>query len=497
MTERASLYCRLSKEDEDADAAQGRESESIQNQRALLMQYAAEHGYAVAGVYCDEDYSGMDRTRPAFNRLLEDARMGKFEIVLAKTQSRFTRDMELVERYLHGKFPEWGVRFIATVDHVDTADPAGKKSRQINGLVNEWYLEDLSASVRAVLDSKRRRGQYIAAFALYGYQKDPQDGHRLVVDPEAAAVVRHIFALCLAGEGAGRIARQLNAEGVPPPSRYRWERMGGAPGAELWSRATVSQMLRCRTYAGDLVQGRHRRVSYKSARMVWLPQEQWIVVPETQEPIVPRETFEAVQAQLARRARGGRSGTRHPLARKVVCGLCGSRMEQTGSGARRYYRCRMAQRAPDRCPGQPYLRADAAEQLVWERLQALFCRYLDPQKALPAPSLSEQTALQTRRSALRREADRRRKALEALYLDKCSGLLEEKEFRSLQEAYRGQLADYEQRLARLEQPAPQPPAPSAPQRLTGSLVDAFVERLEVFPPETVSSPRRLVLVWKV
>ena len=175
----AAVYCRLSKEDEDKAAA---ESESIRNQRALLLDWAATHGYHVYKVYTDEDYSGIDRARPGFNAMLNDARQGKFEVILAKTQSRFTRDMELVERYLHGLFPEWGVRFIAVLDHVDTCDPAGKKARQINGLINEWYLEDLSGNVRAVLDHKRHSGRYIASFALYGYRKDPADHNRLVID---------------------------------------------------------------------------------------------------------------------------------------------------------------------------------------------------------------------------------------------------------------------------------------------------------------------------
>lgn len=161
----AAVYCRLSKEDEEKTA---RESESIRNQRALLLAWAAEHGYRIYRVYTDEDYSGIDRARPGFNAMLADARAGRFEVILAKTQSRFTRDMELVEKYLHGLFPEWGVRFIAVLDHVDTCDPAGKKARQINGLINEWYLEDLSGNVRAVLDHKRRSGSYIASFALYG-----------------------------------------------------------------------------------------------------------------------------------------------------------------------------------------------------------------------------------------------------------------------------------------------------------------------------------------
>ena len=186
---RAAIYCRLSKEDEHKTG----ESESIQNQKSMLIEYAVQKGFDIYQIYSDEDYSGIDRDRPAFNAMIEAASQHRFDVVLAKTQSRFTRDMELVEKYLHGKFVEWGIRFIAVVDHVDTDDRANKKSRQINGLVNEWYLEDLSNNVRSVLDHKRREGQYIASFALYGYRKDPDARGHLVIDPEAAAVVERMF----------------------------------------------------------------------------------------------------------------------------------------------------------------------------------------------------------------------------------------------------------------------------------------------------------------
>lgn len=305
---KAAIYCRLSKEDEDKT---GPESESIQNQRSMLLRYAAEHGYTVQGIYIDEDYSGADRSRPAFNRMLQAAERREFGVILAKTQSRFTRDMELVEKYLHGKFVEWGIRFIALVDHVDTQDRAGKKARQINGLINEWYLEDLSDNVRSVLTHKRYQGDYIATFALYGYRKDPADHNRLLPDPEAAAVVRRIFAFYLQGFGTAKIARILNAEGVPPPSVYRQLHGGGGPqpATGRWSRATLHQMLTNRTYTGDLEQGRRRKVSYKSGKTVRLPRETWIVVPGTHEGLISHADFDRVQQLLARRGRG-----RHTLS---------------------------------------------------------------------------------------------------------------------------------------------------------------------------------------
>lgn len=302
---RAAVYCRLSKEDAfKTDAA--RESESIRNQRSMLVRYAVEHGYTVVQIYADEDFSGADRSRPAFNAMLRAAERHEFDVILAKTQSRFTRDMELVEKYLHGKFAEWGIRFIAVVDHADTQDEAGKKLRQINGLINEWYLEDLSANIRAVLDHKRRSGVYIATNALYGYKKDPRNKGHLLVDAEAAAVVRRVYTLCLQGYGSAQIARLLTREGIPNPTQYRRLHGGAAVGQKntaAWGRATVCKMLHNRTYTGDLVQGRSRRASYKSAKTVSLPRGEWIVVPNTHEGIIDRETFARVQRLTAERAR--------------------------------------------------------------------------------------------------------------------------------------------------------------------------------------------------
>lgn len=457
---KAAIYCRLSREDADRMG----ESESIQNQKSMLLRYAAENGMDVCQIYCDEDYSGMDRERPAFNALLRAASERRFDVVLAKTQSRFTRDMELVERYLHGSFAEWGVRFVAVVDHVDTDDRGNKKSRQLNGLINEWYLEDLSNNVRSVLDHKRRGGQYIASFALYGYRKDPGAKGRLQIDPEAAAVVRRIFSMALQGAGVRRIAQTLSAEGVPNPTaykqlhgeHYRLAEKNGASG--LWSAATVYQMLHNQTYAGDLVQGRHKKVSYKSKKTVWLPPEQWIVVPETHAPIVSRETFETVQSMMERRARSGAGGAVHPLARKLVCGGCGSLLEQCGSAAkkggvrRRYVRCRMHQRLPARCPNKTCTDLNALQETVRRRMQAHLAAYFEPERmALPAPDGPARAKEQTAREELRRlksELGRRQRALQELYLDKAAGTIGEAQFRELNRAFLRETEQLEQQAAR-------------------------------------------------
>ena len=153
-TGRAAIYCRLSKEDGPLA-----ESESIANQKAMLTDFAQERGWQVVCVYCDEDYAGSDRERPAFRALLQDAARGAFDIVLCKTQSRFARDVELFERYVHGAFPAWGIRFISIVDAIDTQSAHSCKVLQIRSLLDDWYLQDLSENVRSVLSCKRREGR--------------------------------------------------------------------------------------------------------------------------------------------------------------------------------------------------------------------------------------------------------------------------------------------------------------------------------------------------
>ena len=193
---RVVIYVRLSDEDRYKKNKDD-DSESIANQKSMLLKYALEQGWEVVNIYSDDDYSGADNNRPDFNRMLEECEKGNVDIVLCKTQSRFSRDMEIIEKYIHNKFIEWGVRFVSIVDNADTDVEGNKKSRQINGLVNEWYLEDLSKNVRKSLQNKRDDGLFLGSFAPYGYKKDPENKNKLLVDPVAAEVVKEIFSLFL------------------------------------------------------------------------------------------------------------------------------------------------------------------------------------------------------------------------------------------------------------------------------------------------------------
>ena len=234
--------------------------------------------------------------------MIEAAKQKKFQIILCKSQSRFTRDMELVEKYIHGLFPIWGIRFIAVADNADTEVKGNKKARQINGLVNEWYLEDLSENVRMVFDLKRKEGKYIGGFPIYGYRKDPADKNHIIPDPEAAEVVRQIYQWSLEGHGRQNIAYLLNQQGIPNPTRYKAEQGWSCNHPikndfGLWNKVTVGRILANEMYTGVMIQGRRRKVSYKSKVVIDAPESEWYRVEGTHEPIIDQGTFDQVQAQ--------------------------------------------------------------------------------------------------------------------------------------------------------------------------------------------------------
>lgn len=298
--ETVAIYCRLSVEDRDRGQA---ESESIRNQRALLLDFAAQQGWQVYGIYADEDYSGLREDRPAFRRMLADAEVGHFSLILCKTQSRFTRNAVTAERYLHEKFPLWGIRFVTAVDHVDTALSANKKARQINSLVNEWYSEELSENIRSVFRKKMAEGKFLGNYAPYGYRKDPNCRHHLLRDGETAPVVEEIYQLYLEGLSCGRIAAYLTGQGVATPSQVKKQRGEdlGRRDCLRWSAGTVRKILRNPVYLGHMAQGKEAKLSFKEKRVREMPQNRWIVVENTHEAIIKEGIFAEVGREMEKR----------------------------------------------------------------------------------------------------------------------------------------------------------------------------------------------------
>lgn len=298
---RAVLYLRLSKEDVDK-INKGDDSASIQNQRLLLMDYALEKDFQVVGVYSDDDESGLYDDRPDFERMMKSAKLGEFDVIIAKTQARLSRNMEHIEKYLHHDLPNMGIRFIGVVDGVDTDNAGNKKSRQINGLVNEWYCEDLSANIRSAFKIKMKAGQFLGSSCCYGYKKDPLDHNHLVIDDYAAEVVRRIFDLYIQGYGKAKIGAILSSEGILIPTHYKREVLGinFKNGKEIettknWSYQTIHTILNNETYIGNLIQNKANKLSYKDRKCKKLSKDKWIKVENTHEPIINKVTFDLVQ----------------------------------------------------------------------------------------------------------------------------------------------------------------------------------------------------------
>ena len=286
------LYVRLSEEDKDKKTPEEL-SESIKNQLSMLLKHAKANRWVVVAIFCDEDYSGVDNERPEYNKCLRFCEVGKTDIVLCKMQSRFTRDMEHVEKYIHGLFPEWGIRFVGKVDNADTVVKGNKKSRQINGLINEWYLEDLSENIRDTIKDKHANGQFTGPFAPYGYIKDPEDKNHLLIDPVASVVVKKIFELFTEkGYGVRKIIRYLKENNIPCPYEYKLSQGLNVKYSRkitkenVWSDCTVKRILQDVVYIGNLAQSRTTTPSYKNKKIITLPKEQWIVCKNTHEPII-------------------------------------------------------------------------------------------------------------------------------------------------------------------------------------------------------------------
>ncbi|NLK36759.1 MAG: recombinase family protein [Epulopiscium sp.] len=297
---KVAIYCRISVEEREA-TAQGLESESIQNQKLLLLEYVNQKGWELFDIYCDEGFSGLTEDRPSFLQMINHARKGYFDIILCKSQSRFTRNMETAEKYFHHEFVRWGIRFVTVVDHVDTLVRENKKERQIMSLVNEWYCEEISENIRMVFRKKMEAGQFVGNFAPYGYKKDENNRHRLLPQEETARVVREIFRLYTKeGYSYKKIAELLTQQQIPTPWQQkvaRGEDLGrkNVKHMGVWAPTTVRRILHNRVYIGDMVQGKEQKVSFKEKTMKSIPQEQWIIVRGTHEAIVSEEVFYKAQ----------------------------------------------------------------------------------------------------------------------------------------------------------------------------------------------------------
>jgi site-specific DNA recombinase len=431
--DKVAIYCRLSDEDKNKRNTTD-DSESIINQKNMLIKYAMDKGWNIYKIYSDDDYSGLDAERPEFNEMIKDAETGKFNIILCKTQSRFTRDMELVEKYLHNKFIEWSIRFVTEVDGVDTSEKHNKKSRQINGLVNEWYCEDISDSIRAVFKSKQSSGKFIGSFACYGYMKNENDRNKLVIDEEAAAVVRLIFNLYLQGNGVQHIVYILNERAVPNPTKYKhlkgfkYVNSQAKDQRGLWNKTTVKRILKNEMYLGHMVQHKRQKVSYKSKKIKALSPEYWISVENTHPPIVEEETFNKVRKRLKSNVRSTGTGQAHLFASKVKCMDCNSNMQKTSNGkGYEYLRCKIYSSSPK---GKKFCTSHSInlsflEKIISSKIKEYFetlcnTENLTNELMIEKGISNKLKNLENELVKINKEINKRTEALKNLYLEKIS-----------------------------------------------------------------------------
>ena len=321
------LYCRLSQDD-------GREGESnsISNQKEILAQYARANGFHNTMFFVDDGISGTTFDRPDFQRMQRMIENGEIGVVIVKDLSRFGRNYLDVGEYLEIKYPTLGVRFIAIQENVDTLKNTGTEMMPFNNIFNEWYAAQTSKKIRAVWKSKADKGERIAAAIPYGYIKSQDDPKQWIIDEEAAKVVRYIFELTLEGLGPMKIARRLEDEQILSPTAYYLENGRkssndiSARGKCAWSTTSVRHILENRQYTGCTVNFKTSLVSYKVHKTVYNPEEEWQIIPNTQEAIINEDTFNRVQELRDSRRRNTATGRESLFSGLLYCADCKSKL---------------------------------------------------------------------------------------------------------------------------------------------------------------------------
>ena len=303
---KTALYIRLSQEDEECGKSK-QESNSITSQKTLLNEYINEHeDLTIYNTYVDDGFTGTDFNRPAFQNLLEDMKNKKINCVIVKDLSRLGRNYIEVGNYIEQVFPLFNIRFIAINDGIDSF----KNKESLNtilvpfkNLINDEYARDTSIKIRTSLNGKKKNGEFVGAFSAYGYMKDPKDKHKLIIDEEAANIVRKIFDLNV-NYGLGKVAicHKLNDLGILNPTGHKklelgqnYNNYGIKEDNYLWTPSTIRNILSNEIYCGNTVQGKRRAKSYKIHKVEKVPKEEWIKVKNTHEPNIDKNTFEKAQ----------------------------------------------------------------------------------------------------------------------------------------------------------------------------------------------------------
>jgi DNA invertase Pin-like site-specific DNA recombinase/predicted Fe-S protein YdhL (DUF1289 family) len=325
---KAALYLRLSKDDEG-----GGESASITTQRDLLTAYARKEGIPIVAEYVDDGYSGTNFERPGFRRMLADIESGKVNCVMTKDMSRLGRNSARVTDYTQEYFPSHNVRYLALTDGYDSADKTNgmEMAETFLPVLNELYARDISKKIRSAFETKMEQGKFISNFAPYGYQKDPADKNHLVPDPQTAPVVQRIFQMAADEVPPREIARYLNEQGIVTPAVYRCQTrpyldVDNYTKRKEWTAEGICKLLKKEEYLGKTVQGKTRKISFKSKTSQSKPREEWVVVEGTHEPLVTEETFSLARSRCIARRHPPTKGFENIFSGIAKCATCGKNM---------------------------------------------------------------------------------------------------------------------------------------------------------------------------
>ncbi|HBI62716.1 MAG TPA: hypothetical protein DDY31_16175 [Lachnospiraceae bacterium] len=345
---KTAVYIRLSDEDENVDGIIKAESNSVAAQRVLIKDYIQRNGLVgETAEYVDDGYSGANFLRPAFGRMMDDAKSGKISCIIVKDFSRFGRDHLETGNYLERIFPLLGIRFISVNDQFDSVDcegMTGGMSVALKNIINAMYSKDLSNKVKSAMGTRASRGEYMGALVPYGYLKNPEDVHQLIPDEEAAEVVRLIFTMAAEGKKKPEIARYLNEQGTPTCMEH-FQKMGlkrkshREKKKKLWSITTVSDMLKNEVYLGKTIWNKTRQASVGSKRQIKNDRSEWIIMEGTHEPLVSQALFDTANAKAFTHEKRNVPARRkaQPI---LFCAYCGRRLDLSSWGNK--YRCSQA-----------------------------------------------------------------------------------------------------------------------------------------------------------
>ncbi|MDO4749516.1 MAG: recombinase family protein [Eubacteriales bacterium] len=495
---RAALYIRLSKEDDNEGL-----SESVNNQRSLLNEFAGKNRLVVYDTYIDDGWTGTNFDRPEFRRMIGDIERGKVNMVITKDLSRLGRDYIMTGHYMERYFPEKRVRYISLLDGIDTGvESSANDITPFRAIMNDMYAKDISKKIKSVKRDKQRKGQFIGGKPMFGYKMHPTKKNQIVVDEEAAQIVRRIFAMALEGVSCRKIATQLNEDHVPTPAAYAGLTIGNpGPYTGLWSSERISEMLQNETYIGNMVQGRTVKISYKSKKCLRQARENWVVVEGTHEPLIDAEIFQKVQMLVNSRKRT-RSRTYDFLLRGLIfCHECGYPMavinRRNAAGEERLFLiCRTYQRfTKDGVCSCHSIKEKTVADAVLAKVQEVCKAYFNPLELL---SVAEDAVAEADKAAgaeagirsLRNRIDTLTAHLDKMYMDKLSGILSEADFQRIYLKVKDDRAQLEERLKVLEREKENPvPKEDGAKELVRRFLDSvptnrellvsLIERVEV------------------